>query len=142
MKRRLEIDDSVLEAFCANHHVTRLALFGSVLEGRDHPESDVDLLVEFEPGREPGLLALAAMESELSKLLRRTAIEILGEAAGRMSSETQSHIPSIPWSSIVGMRNRLIHGDFDIDAEIVWKTATVELPHVLQELRRHIASLD
>ena len=67
------------------------------------------------------------------------AIEVLGEAAGRMSPETQSHIPSIPWSLIVGMRNRLIHGYFDIDTEIVWKTATVELPHVLQELRRHVA---
>ena len=63
MKRRLEIDDSVLQAFCARHHVTRLALSGSVLEGRDHPGSDVDLLVEFEPGSEPGLLALAGMEA-------------------------------------------------------------------------------
>ena len=64
------------------------------------------------------------------------AIEVLGEASARMSPDTQALAPSIPWTSIVGMRNRLIHGYFDVDAEIVWKTATVELPALLESLRR------
>jgi len=63
------------------------------------------------------------------------AIEVLGEAAGKVSDETRSVAPGIPWSSIVGMRNRLIHGYFDIDAEIVWKTVVDELPGLAQQLR-------
>ena len=63
------------------------------------------------------------------------AIEILGEAASRLSAESQAAIPGVPWTSVVGMRNRLIHGYFDVDTEIVWKTATVEVPALLQALR-------
>lgn len=55
------------------------------------------------------------------------AIEVIGEAASRVSDETRAANPAIPWSAIVGMRNRLVHGYFDIDTEIVWKTATEEL---------------
>jgi len=63
------------------------------------------------------------------------AVEVLGEAAARVSPETQALASTIPWTSIVGMRNRLIHGYFDINAEIVWKTATIELPTLLESLR-------
>jgi len=54
--------------FCRKHHIRRLALFGSMLRGTARPDSDVDLLVEFEPGMEPGLIGLSAMEAELSRL--------------------------------------------------------------------------
>lgn len=57
--------------FCRRHHVRRLSLFGSALTSRFGPDSDVDLLVEFEPGAVVGYLALAAMEMELSRLLGR-----------------------------------------------------------------------
>lgn len=57
-----------LAEFCERHHIQRLALFGSVLRGTAQPESDVDLLVEFKPGMEPGLIGLSAMEEELSNL--------------------------------------------------------------------------
>ena len=60
--------ESSLAAFCREHHIRRLALFGSTLRGAQRPDSDVDLLVEFEPGKEPGLIALAEMEVELSRL--------------------------------------------------------------------------
>jgi uncharacterized protein with HEPN domain len=63
------------------------------------------------------------------------AIEILGEAASKVSAATRAAAPDIPWSTIVSMRNRLIHGYFDIDTTIVWKTATVEIPDLLQRLR-------
>jgi uncharacterized protein with HEPN domain len=65
------------------------------------------------------------------------AIEVLGEAANKLSPEARAEAPQVPWGAIVAMRNRLIHGYFDIDTTIVWKTATVEVPAlvpVLQEL--------
>jgi uncharacterized protein with HEPN domain len=63
------------------------------------------------------------------------AIEIIGEAAGKITEETRRNHPTIPWQAIVGMRNRLIHGYFDIDTDIVWKTATAEIPSLLTQLR-------
>jgi uncharacterized protein with HEPN domain len=62
------------------------------------------------------------------------SIEVLGEAGSRISEETQAELPEIPWRSIVAMRNRLIHGYFDIDAEIVWRTVTLELPPLIEAL--------
>ncbi len=62
---RLTIPEEKLSAFCRKRHIRRLSLFGSTLSGQAHPDSDVDLPVEFEPGREPGLIGLAAMEEEL-----------------------------------------------------------------------------
>lgn len=54
--------------FCRRHHIRRLSLFGSVLRGDFSPESDIDVLVEFEPGHVPGFFALHDMEEELSAL--------------------------------------------------------------------------
>ncbi len=62
-------DATALAELCRRHHITRLALFGSTLKGTRRPDSDVDLLVEFEAGREPGFLGLSAIEAELSALL-------------------------------------------------------------------------
>ena len=64
------------------------------------------------------------------------AIEVLGEAAGKVSEDTRSACPEIPWPEITNMRNRLIHGYFDIDIDIVWNTASIELPALLADLRR------
>ncbi|MDP3513596.1 MAG: DUF86 domain-containing protein [Sulfuritalea sp.] len=55
-------------------------------------------------------------------------IEIIGEAAARVSDATRNSAPDVPWSAIVGMRNRLVHAYFDVDADLVWKTTSVELP--------------
>ena len=63
------------------------------------------------------------------------AIEIVGEAASRVSATTRDVAADIPWTSVVSMRNRLIHAYFDVDHEVVWKTATEELPQLLQKLR-------
>jgi uncharacterized protein with HEPN domain len=63
------------------------------------------------------------------------AIEILGEAASKVSPETRVSAPQVPWSAIVAMRNRLVHGYFDIDTRIVWRTATEEVPALLPLLR-------
>jgi predicted nucleotidyltransferase len=63
--------NDVLAAFCHTNGVRRLGLFGSALRGEFQPDSDIDLLVEFEAGRVPGLLQLAALELELVELLGR-----------------------------------------------------------------------
>ena len=62
------------------------------------------------------------------------AIEIMGEAASKVSQHTRVATPSVPWADIVSMRNRLIHAYFDIDPEVVWKTATEEIPAILPTL--------
>ena len=70
MASRLPIDHQAVAAFCRHHHVRRLALFGSVLRDDFTPESDVDVLVEFELGFVPGL-RFFSMEEELSAILGR-----------------------------------------------------------------------
>jgi len=57
--------------FCRRHHVRRLALFGSVLTDEFGPDSDIDVLVEFEPGTRIGLFGFTAMEIELSEAIGR-----------------------------------------------------------------------
>jgi len=74
--KRLPLEKDDLERLCRRHRVVRLSLFGSVLKGEDGLESDVDLLVEFEPGAVPGLLGLAAIEAELSTLLRGRRVDL------------------------------------------------------------------
>ena len=69
MPDRLFTDRAALVSVCRRHHIRRLALFGSVLKGTARPDSDVDLLVEFDPDAKPSLLDLAEIEEELSTLL-------------------------------------------------------------------------
>lgn len=58
------------------------------------------------------------------------ALEVIGEAAGKVSDDTRLVAPQIPWRAMVGMRNRLIHGYFDVDTEVVWRTVKNELPEL------------
>jgi predicted nucleotidyltransferase len=67
----LAIDQQELANFCRAHHIRKLALFGSVLKGTARPDSDIDLLVEFEPTHIPGLLGMVSMEIELGEMLGR-----------------------------------------------------------------------
>lgn len=72
----LTIDPEILARFCRAHRIRRLALFGSVARGEGRPDSDIDLLVEFESGETPGLIRLASMELELSGLLGGREVEL------------------------------------------------------------------
>ena len=63
------------------------------------------------------------------------AVEIIGEAASRLSPEARAAAPSVPCVQITGMRNRLIHAYFDIDHDILWRTAVEEIPALLPLLR-------
>jgi len=63
------------------------------------------------------------------------AIEIVGEAASKVSALTRQATADVPWSLMISMRNRVVHAYFDIDHDVVWKTATEELPILLPVLR-------
>ncbi len=69
----IEIDNEQIATFCREHHITKLAFFGSVLTDQFGSDSDVDVLVEFDPEHIPGLIALSGMERELSQILGRKA---------------------------------------------------------------------
>jgi hypothetical protein len=75
-RRRLFQDQKALAALCRRHHIRRLALFGSTLKGTARPDSDVDLLVEFEPEAKPSLFTMAKIEMELSELLGGRKVDL------------------------------------------------------------------
>jgi uncharacterized protein len=76
MPEPLFTDREALSAVCRRHHIRRLLLFGSVLNGSNREDSDVDLLVEFEPDAKPTLLTIAEIELELSPLLRGRKVDL------------------------------------------------------------------
>ena len=67
----IEIPERVVARFCRRYHIRRLSLFGSILRDDFGPGSDIDVLVEFEPGCVPGLLRMAGLEIELSDVVGR-----------------------------------------------------------------------
>jgi len=70
-------------------------------------------------------------------VLRR--FEIIGEAASRLTPETQSLFPNLPFRSMKGMRNIIAHDYGDVDIEQVWKTATTDLDEIIETLNRYFA---
>ena len=73
---KIDVDRERLAAFCREHHIRCLAFFGSVLRDDFGPESDIDVLVEFESDRAPGLFGIARMERELSAILGNRAVDL------------------------------------------------------------------
>ena len=63
-------------------------------------------------------------------------VEIIGEAAGRVSPEGQSEVPDLPWREIIAMRHRLVHAYYDINLDVVWSTVREDLPPLADALRR------
>ncbi len=63
-------------------------------------------------------------------------VEVVGEAAARVSPEGQAKHQSIPWPRVVGMRNRLIHGYDQVDLDILWDTIEYDLPPLIIELEK------
>ena len=72
----IEFDRQALAQFCEANHIRKLSLFGSVLRDDFRPDSDVDLLVEFEPGAKVGLFDIARMEIELSPLFGGRKVDL------------------------------------------------------------------
>jgi len=73
---QIEIPKEQLAAFCRKHHIRRLAIFGSALRPDFGPQSDVDVLVEFEPDHVPGLFGIVRMEQELSTLFGGRKVDL------------------------------------------------------------------
>ncbi len=63
-------------------------------------------------------------------------LEIIGEAARSLSQEFRQEHPDLPWKSMVGIRDRLIHGYFDINLDVVWETVTEDLPPLIAQLEK------
>lgn len=81
IEQRLAIPREAITEFCERNHIRKLSLFGSVLRDDFRPDSDIDVLVEFEPEHVPGLFGMAGLEIELSEILGnsvdlRTAAEL------------------------------------------------------------------
>lgn len=73
IERHITLPRIEIARFCQQHHIRKLSLFGSVLRDDFHSDSDVDILVEFEPGYVPGLLKMAGLEIQLSEILGQKA---------------------------------------------------------------------
>lgn len=67
------------------------------------------------------------------------AIEIIGEAAANLDDGIREAMPGVPWERIIGMRHRLVHAYFEIDLDIVWKTATKAAPQLASELETYLS---
>ena len=76
MNSQVSVSKTVLAAFCQEHGIKRLSIFGSALREDFGPESDIDVLVEFKPDRIPGLLGVAGMELELSELFTGRKVDL------------------------------------------------------------------
>jgi hypothetical protein len=78
-KVQIAVPKAQLEEFCQRNHIRKLSLFGSVLRSDFRSDSDVDVLVEFEPSHGPGFIGLMKMEKELSLLLGGRKVDLVTE---------------------------------------------------------------
>lgn len=92
----------------------------------DHAKEAVELIT----GQDKTVL----QHNRVLELALIRLVEIVGEASSKVSSETQSKYPSIPWPQAIGMRNRLIHGYDSVDSEVLWDTIEVDLPSLITKL--------
>lgn len=91
--------------------------------------------VEFTSGKDRG-----SLDSDEQLLLSLTRLlEILGEAAKNVSLEFRQKHPEIPWKDIAGTRDRLTHGYFDVDYDVVWEIVSADLPALITQLKKLVA---
>ena len=62
-------------------------------------------------------------------------IQVIGEAASGLSDELTSAHPEVPWRQIIAIRNRVVHGYFEVDLDILWDVATIDVPHLAGQVR-------
>ncbi len=101
----------------------------------------------FDAGREAVAFASGHSREDLDKermlsLSLVRLLEIIGEAARGISREFRDAYPDIAWKKIVGMRDRLIHGYFDVDLDVVWETVIEDLPPLITHLERIIDTVE
>ena len=103
----------------------------ALLHMRDHAAEAVENV----RGRSRGDLD----DDRMFSLAMIKLVEIIGEAAGRISIAGRDAHPHIPWRQIIGTRHRLVHGYDQIDFDILWKIVSVELPGILEQLEDILA---
>jgi uncharacterized protein with HEPN domain len=103
------------------HMIEAAETVGAFVAGRHRADLDADRMLLF---------------------ARVRAIEIIGEAASRVSPSTRATAPVVPWVQMTGMRNRLIHSYFDIDHDVLWQTAAEEIPSLLPLLQALVSQTD
>ena len=80
------------------------------------------------------LTFMAFEQNRMAQLAILKAVEIVGEAASRVSPEGKEAYPEVPWPRIVGMRNRLVHGYFNLNLQRVWETVQEDIPRLISQL--------
>ena len=96
----------------------------------------LDMLLHARDARE-FVAGLTYQDFDRSLLHQRAvmkSVETIGEAASRVSGDTKHAIPEIPWSEIVGMRNRIVHAYFDVRLDVLWNVVQDELPVLIAQL--------
>lgn len=105
---KLEIPKEQVAEFCRRHHIHKTgAVRVAMIDGKTRADLDSD----------------RKMNLALVRLL-----EVVGEAASRMPADERSQYPQIPWSQIVALRNRLIHGYDSVDFDVLWQILNQDLP--------------
>ena len=151
--KTLELPLEQIRAYCKTQPIARLSVFGSAAREKMQPESDVDLLVEYEPsarvsyfdlGRQ--MLALAEGKTcgdldddEQLRLALDRDVEIIAESARNITDEFQAQTPEIPWSAIKGLRPIVAQFDYEIDPDILWKTVVEHVPPLIAQLEAILA---
>ena len=107
------------------------------------PDDDIRLRHMLDSAEEAVEFAVGKSRDDLDddrKLLLAIikSVEIIGEAASRVSETCKSDNDNIPWKDMVGMRNRLSHGYFDVNLDIVWQTVKADLPELIKVLKKII----
>jgi uncharacterized protein with HEPN domain len=73
-------------------------------------------------------------EDEVLAAALERFIEVIGEAAGKVSQATRDNLPAVSWREMTGMRNRLVHGYASVDHDIVWDVVALDLPELIRTL--------
>ena len=96
----------------------------------------LDMLLAVREARKfaDALTFTAFEQNRMAQLAILKAVEIVGEAASRVSAMGKKAYPEIPWTEIVGMRNRLVHGYFNINLQRVWETVVEDIPRLISQL--------
>lgn len=87
-----------------------------------------------------GLSRQAFDADEMRQLATTRLLQIIGEAANKVSNEFQQQYPQIPWKQIIGMRHRLVHNYADVDQDVLWQTLQGDLPALAEVLKSIDAS--
>ena len=143
----IEIPKDRIAEFCRKWMITELSLFGSVLREDFGPDSDVDVLVSLADDAPWSLFEWVDMIDELEALFGCSVdlaverhVEIIGEAAGKVSKPFQNAHPEIPWRRIIAQSHVLAHEYGEVKHELMWKVVAVHVPRLINALEPLVPS--